>query len=415
MKPEADVIVIGGGPAGLMAARAAALRGFSTLILERNPRCAKKLLITGKGRCNVTNAAGREEMFSNIVTNPRFLYSALSRFGAEDIRALLSDAGVPTKVERGGRVFPESDSSFDVAQALEHLAREAGVKIRNSARVCGIQTSDGGAVRAVELSDGQALVCRCAILCTGGMSYPLTGSTGDGYRMARALGHTVTPLRPALVPIVLKDPYIPRLEGVSLRNVRLRLRRGGKTLFDELGELVFTRDGVSGPLALSASSLMTEDPEGYALTLDLKPGLDEDKLDKRLLRDFEAYSNKQFKNALGDLLLKKLIPVFIELSGIDSLRPVHQISRPERARLSALLKGWTLRPARLGDMDEAIVTAGGVSVKEVDPATMESKKVRNLHFAGEILDVDALTGGYNLTIAFSTGYAAGTHCLMQEG
>jgi predicted Rossmann fold flavoprotein len=414
VKPETDVIVIGGGPAGLTAARAAALRGLSVLMLERNPRCAKKLLITGKGRCNVTNAAGREEMFSSIVTNPRFLYSALSRFGAEDIRALLTEAGVPTKVERGGRVFPESDRAFDVAQALERSAREAGVKIRCEARVRGIRTSDG-AVRAVELSDGQALACRCAILCTGGMSYPLTGSTGDGYRMAQALGHTVTPLRPALVPIVLKDPYIPRLEGVSLRNVRLRLRRGGKTVVDELGELVFTRDGVSGPLALSASSLMTEDPEGYQLTLDLKPGLDGDKLDKRLLRDFEAYSNKQFKNALGDLLLKKLIPVVIELSGIDPLRPVHQISRSERARLSALLKGWTLRPARLGHMDEAIVTAGGVRVKEVDPAAMESKIVRNLHFAGEILDVDALTGGYNLTIAFSTGHAAGTYCLMQEG
>ncbi|MFZ5975399.1 MAG: NAD(P)/FAD-dependent oxidoreductase, partial [Bacillota bacterium] len=246
---------------------------------------------------------------------------------------------------------------------------------------------------------------------TGGMSYPATGSTGDGYKMARALGHTIVPPRPALAPIILEDPYIPELEGLSLRNITLSLMRKNKVLFQELGEMVFTDRGISGPLALSASSHMKDDAGEYVIELDLKPGLDREKLDKRILRDFDAYANKQYKNALGDLLPAKLIPVFITLSGIDALRPVHQITRAERMRLTTLFKEWKLKPSALAPMEEAIVTSGGVHVKEVNPATMESKLVRGLYFAGEILDVDALTGGFNLTIAFATGHAAGMHCL----
>jgi len=405
-----DVVVVGGGPAGLAAARAASLRGLETLIAERNGRPARKLLITGKGRCNVANTADRDETLYNVVTNASFLYSALSRFGCAEIRRLLEGAGVPTKVERGGRVFPESDRAADVARALERLAREAGARVMTGARVESVAAPEG-AVESVRLCGGETVRCRSVILCTGGESYPATGSTGDGYRIARALGHSITPLRPALVAISLKDPFVADLEGLSLKNVQLSLLRKGKTVFSELGEMLFTEKGISGPLALSASSHMKQPACEYAIELDMKPGLDLGRLDRRLLRDFGAYSNRQFNNALGDLLPGRLIPVCIRFSGVDPLKPVHQVTAEERARLAGFLKRWRLLPEALGPIKEAIVTGGGVRVREVDPKTMESRLVSGLHFAGEVLDVDALTGGYNLTIALSTGHAAGSHCL----
>lgn len=409
-----DVVVVGGGAAGLVAARAASLRGLQTILIERNGRCGRKLLITGKGRCNVTNTADPDEFLRNTVTNGRFLFSAMSRFGQEDIRNLLRSAGVPTKEERGGRVFPESDRSSDVVRALETLAQKAGVRTMAGSRVQSVEVADG-TVRSVRLYGGETIFCRGVILCTGGMSYPATGSDGDGYKIARALGHTIITPRPALVPIILADGWTKRLEGLSLRNIRISLIRNKNTVFDGLGEMVFTDMGISGPLALSASSHMKDDAGAYKIVLDLKPGLDHGKLGRRILRDFGIYSNKRYKNALGDLLPKKLIPTFIELSGIDPDRPVHQITGGERADIVRLLKGWTVQPHGLASFKEAVITSGGIHVKQVHPATMESRLVRGLYFAGEILDVDALTGGYNLTIAFSTGHAAGTHCLNGRG
>ncbi len=406
----AEVVIIGAGAAGLMAATTAAKRGLETIVLERNARCGRKLLITGKGRCNVTNTADTDKMFSNIVTNSRFLYSALNSYGPQDICDFLTEASVPIKFERGGRVFPESDRSIDIVNALVETAQSSGASIITRKRVKKILVDDS-CVCGVELTTGEKIDCQSVIVCTGGVSYSSTGSTGDGYRIAEDLGHSIVDPRPALIPIVLSEEYINSLEGVSLRNVTLELRHKKKTIFKDIGELVFTSDGISGPLALTASSYMKKEISEYNLIIDLKPALDFDKLNKRIVNDFEMFSNKQFKNALNDLLIKKLIPIFIELSEIDETKPANQITRIERERFVSLIKEWILSPIQLSPIEQAIVTSGGVSVKQVNPKTMESKLVQGLHFAGEVLDVDALTGGYNLTIAFATGHAAGAHCL----
>lgn len=406
----AEVVIIGAGAAGLMAAITAAKRGLETIVLERNARCGRKLLITGKGRCNVTNTADTDKMFSNIVTNSRFLYSALNSFGPQDICDFFKKASVPIKFERGGRVFPESDKSIDIVNALVETAQSSGASIITRKRVKKVLVNDS-CVCGVELTTGEIIDCQSVIVCTGGVSYPSTGSTGDGYKIAKDLGHDIVNPRPALIPIVLSEEYINTLEGISLRNVTLELRHKKKTVFKDIGELVFTSDGISGPLALTASSYMKKEISEYKLIIDLKPALDFDKLNKRVVKDFEMFSNKQFKNALNDLLIKKLIPIFIELSKIDETKQANQITKVERERFVSIIKEWTLTPIELSPIDQAIVTSGGVSVKQVNPKTMASKIVSGLHFAGEILDVDALTGGYNLTIAFATGHAAGAYCL----
>ncbi|MBE7035464.1 MAG: NAD(P)/FAD-dependent oxidoreductase [Ruminococcaceae bacterium] len=400
-----DVIVIGGGAAGLMAAGTAASLGANTILLEKNNRPGKKLLITGKGRCNVTNAAAMSDFMDQIPADGRFLYSAFAALTNEDLRAFLDRAGVATKVERGGRVFPVSDKSADVLRALTDYA---GQTLRTD---CAVQELylENGSLCGVTLSDGKTLSAGRVIVATGGASYPQTGSTGDGYRLARQAGHSVVPIRPSLVPLETKEDWPKEAMGLSLRNVSLSaLDESGKLLFFEQGELLFTHFGLSGPLVLSASAHMRDfHRHQYTITIDLKPALDEARLDARLLRDFAAESNKDFINSLGGLLPQKLIPIVARLSGIDPRKKVHEITKTERAHLVALLKGLTVHITKPRPIKEAIITAGGVATKELVPKTMESRLLPGLYFAGEVLDVDAYTGGYNLQIAFSTGYLAG--------
>ena len=394
------IAVIGGGAAGLMAAGTAYRNGAEVILFEKNKKLARKVAITGKGRCNVTNACEENEFLSNVVTNPRFLYSAINAFSTEDTVSFFEEKGVKLKVERGNRVFPVSDRAYDIVDALGSYASK--VKIVHEA-VTSV-AADGDGVKGVE-AGGKFYPADAVIICTGGRSYPLTGSDGDGYSFAERLGHTVTPIRPALIPIDTREQY--DLAGLSLKNVTLTLTLNGKKVYSELGEMLFTHTGISGPLVLSASSYMNKAPVGdYKISIDLKPALDRGTLDKRLLSDFEKYSHKNFDNALGDLLPIRLIPVVINLSGIDAKKKVYEITKEERASLLELLKSFTLTPKSFRPIDEAIVTSGGVSVKEIDPRTMESKLVHGLYFAGEVIDVDALTGGFNLQIAFSTGYLA---------
>ena len=401
-----DLVVIGGGAAGLFAAGFAAKGGASVTVLERGTRPARKLLITGKGRCNVTNHCSPEDFLRNVRTNPRFLYSAASAFSPADAMAFFESLGVPLKTERGGRVFPVSDRAADVADALVRFAKASGARLEASARVTGILAEDGG-VRGVRLEDGRELSADAVLVATGGCSYPATGSTGDGWRLAKALGHTVVPARASLVPVRAKEPWCAELMGLSLKNVTLTLRDArGKAVFSELGELLFTHFGVSGPLVLSASSYLTGDPGGFRMEIDLKPGLDDRQLDARLLRDFSAAKNRDFANALDQLLPKKLIPVAVRLSGIPPDRKVNAVTREERRAFAALLKALPVTPAGLLPVEAGVVTAGGVAVREIDPRTMESKLVKGLYFAGEVIDVDALTGGYNLQIAWSTAFLA---------
>lgn len=404
-----SVIVIGGGAAGMMAAYAAAQYGHKVVLLEKNEKLGKKLFITGKGRCNVTNACGQDKLFDNIVSNPKFLYSAFYDFDNQQVMELIRNAGCPLKVERGERVFPVSDHSSDVIAALERLLRKAGVEVRLRTTVSEVLVRDGQ-VTGVRTTDGRILTASAAILATGGLSYPTTGATGDGYWMAARLGHTVKECRPALVPMEISEPWCGLLQGLSLKNVTLTMCCGTKKIWQGFGEMLFTHFGISGPLVLSASSFYhkCKKPEEVTVTIDLKPALTAEQLDKRLLRDFEQNLNKQFKNVIGSLYPARLTPVMIDLSGIDGEKRIHEITRQERDRLIETTKKMQMHVSGLRDYTEAIITQGGVKVKEVNPSTMESKLIKGLYFAGEVLDLDAVTGGFNLQIAWSTGHLAGS-------
>lgn len=402
------VIVIGGGAAGMMAAYAAALSGHSVVLLEQNEKLGKKLFITGKGRCNVTNACEREKLFENVVSNPKFLYSAFSGFDNGDLMELLRRAGCPLKVERGERVFPVSDHASDVTAALTRLLKEGGVEVRLRVKVKEISAADGR-VTGVLSADGQYIRADAVVLATGGLSYPTTGSGGDGHRMAEGLGHTLKTCTPALTPMETAEQWCTSLQGLSLKNVTLTMRCGGKQIWNGFGEMLFTHFGISGPLVLSASSYYGKCKDKTAVTaaVDLKPALTMEQLDRRILRDFEENRNKQFKNVIGSLYPSRLIPVMILLSGIDGEKKIHEVTRQERSRLAEVTKNLTMRVTGLRDFAEAIITQGGVRVKEVNPSTMESKIVQGLYPVGELLDLDAVTGGFNLQIAWSTGYLAG--------
>ena len=407
----ADVIVIGGGAAGMIAAIAAARRGRSVILLEKNEKLGKKLFITGKGRCNVTNAADMEELLNQVVSNRRFLYSSFYGFTNYDLMDFLENLGCPLKTERGNRVFPISDKSSDVISALSKELHRLHVQVEFHKEVKELLIEEGE-VKGVILSSGKTLTAQSVVVATGGISYPQTGSTGDGYRFAKQGEHTVTDLAPALVPMNMKEADCKKMQGLSLRNIGFVVKRGKKVIYEDFGELLFTHFGISGPVVLSASSHFPAKPsnEETVIEIDLKPALSEEQLDARLLRDFEAYRGRQFKNCLDKLLPAKMIPVIIERSKIDPQKKVNVITKEERKNLIYELKHFILHMNGFRDYKEAIVTKGGVSVKEVNPSTMESKKIKGLYFAGEVLDLDAVTGGYNLQIAWSTGYAAGSHC-----
>lgn len=406
------IVVTGGGAAGMMAAISAAERGGDVILLEPNERLGKKLNITGKGRCNVTSNAGAEELLANVARNGKFLYSAFSRFNGRDAMAFFETLGVPLKTERGNRVFPVSDRAFDISAALERRLKALGVSLVRD-RALALEIADG----AVQAAAGERrrYPAEAVILATGGVSYPATGSTGEGHRMAAEAGHTVTPLHGSLVP--LRDFGVGReLQGLSLRNVGLTVFENNKKLYTDFGEMVFTHFGVSGPLILSASAHMRRFGErAYRLEIDLKPALDEQTLDRRLLADFEKYANHDFCNALDDLLPQKLIPMVIRISEIEPRRKVHDITREQRRGLLTILKHFPVVIAGPCPVTDAIVTSGGVKVGEINPNTMESKLVKGLYFAGEVIDVDAYTGGFNLQIAWATGHAAGLAAAERAG
>lgn len=403
------VIVIGGGAAGMMAAAAAAEQGAEVVLFEKNEKTGKKLFITGKGRCNLTNACDIEELFRNVVTNPRFLYSAFYGFDNRAVMDWFEKAGCPLKTERGGRVFPVSDHSSDVIAALTRQLKKGKVNVRLDTAVRKLIVREDR-VRGVELAGGFAEYGDAVILATGGLSYPLTGSDGDGYRMAAKYGHTIKEMSPSLVPLTVQEEWCRSLQGLSLKNVKVFLGiKGKKPFYEGFGEMLFTHFGVSGPLILSASSYYGKRGKGekIILRLDLKPALTMEQLDRRLLRDFEENKNRQFKNSLRGLFPAKLIPVMVALSGIDGEKKIHEITKEERARFAYCIKNMEMTVSGTRGYEEAVITRGGIHVKEVNPSTMESKIVKNLYFAGEILDVDALTGGFNLQIAWATGYQAG--------
>lgn len=401
------VVVIGGGAAGMMAAIRAAENGAQVLLAERNDRLGKKLRITGKGRCNLTNSCGRDEFLANVPTNPRFLYAALAAMDPADTMAFFEGLGVPLKVERGNRVFPVSDRADDIANALANRCRALGVTILHTRAQTILRQND----RAVGVrSEEGDLEADAVILATGGKSYPKTGSDGDGYRMAKELGHTVVAVRPSLVPLVESGNLSAQMQGLSLRNIALRVvdLASGKPVYEDFGELLFTHFGLSGPTILSASAHLSDiTPGKYEAQIDLKPALSCEKLDERLLSDFSKYKNRDFANALGDLLPQKMIAPFVCLSGIDPQKKVHSITKEERKNILSLFKCFRIPLAGLRPISEAIITRGGVNVAEVNPKTMESRLIKGLFFAGEVLDVDAYTGGFNLQIAFSTASLAG--------
>lgn len=407
------IIIIGGGAAGMMAAIAAAQNGCHVDLFEKNEKLGKKIYITGKGRCNVTNASDMETMLNQVVTNRKFLYSAFYRFTNEDMMKLLEQCGCPLKVERGNRVFPVSDKSSDVISALQGELKRLHVSIHLRKEVQQLLTSSDSesenVCSGIQLADGKKYYADAVIVATGGISYPSTGSTGDGYRFAKAVGHRITERRPALVPLTVQEAWVKELQGLSLRNVEVTIFSGKRKLYQEFGEMLFTHFGVSGPAVLSASSIVGKKLEKQPLTMqiDLKPALSEEQLDARILRDFNAAKNKQFKNALGGLYPAKLIPVIIRLTEISPDKPVNEILRPERQKIISITKKLSLTLTGVRDYNEAIITQGGINIKEINPTTMESKLVSGLYFVGEVLDLDALTGGYNLQIAWSTGYAAG--------
>lgn len=407
------VIVVGGGAAGMFAAIAAAKNGHQVTLYEKNEKLGKKIFITGKGRCNITNAADMEELFDAVVTNSKFLYSSFYGYTNQNVIDFFEDAGVPVKIERGNRVFPVSDHSSDVIRALEREMKKVGVKVCLNTEVKSVEAEKGKFDKVV-LKDTTTQTADACIVATGGLSYRSTGSTGDGFRFAENVGHKVTQCFPSLVPMETKEPWICELQGLSLRNVEAKILDGKKELYKDFGEMLFTHFGVSGPLIISASSyvgkkFMDKNGQKKELTLeiDLKPALTEEQLDQRVLRDFEENHNRQFKNAITKLFPTKLIPVMLELGGIDPEKKVNSIEKEERKQFVHLIKHFRMTLTGLRDYPEAIITKGGVNVKEIDPGTMESKLVKGLYFAGEVLDLDALTGGFNLQIAWSTGYAAG--------
>lgn len=405
------VLIVGGGAAGMLASIFAARNGNEVHVFEKNEKLGKKLFITGKGRCNLTNACDMDTLFSSVVTNDKFLYSSFYGYTNQDVMDFFESLGLQIKVERGNRVFPASDHSSDVIKVLEKEMKAQGVQIHLYQTVTQIAKKDGR-FAALKLADGTVVEGDACILCTGGMSYQTTGSTGDGYRFAKALGHKVTELRPSLVPIETKEYFVPELMGLSLKNVETRILDGKKVLYQDFGEMLFTHYGVSGPLILSASAYIGKElseKKELKLSIDLKPSLSEEQLDARVLREFEANHNKQFKNAIGGLFPSKLAPVMIAESGIDSEKKVNVISKEERQGFVHLIKNFEMTLIRLRDYKEAIITQGGINVKEVNPSTMESKLVEGVYFAGELLDLDAVTGGFNLQIAWSTAYAAGSN------
>lgn len=405
------VLIIGGGAAGMMASVFAAENGMEVHVYEQNEKLGKKLFITGKGRCNFTNACATEELFDSFVTNPRFLYSAVYGFTNYDVIDFFEQAGVRTKMERGGRMFPVSDHSSDIIGGLERRMKKAGVRIHLNTKVRKLLVSekDGGQVaEGIILEDGKVVRGDKVILATGGCSYPSTGATGDGYRMVREYGHTVTELLPSLVPMVTAEDYIPRMQGLSLKNVTLSIYLENKCVFEEFGEMMFTHFGITGPLVLSASAkvgtLLKKDY--LSARIDLKPALTREQLDARLLREFEQSKNKQFKNIADTLFPSKLTPVMMEIGGIDGRKKVNEITKEERYHFIEKTKAFPCTVTGLRGFQEAIITKGGIAVKEVNPKTMESRKIKNLHIVGEVLDLDALTGGFNLQIAWSTANAA---------
>lgn len=409
------VLIIGGGAAGMFAAAAAAKCGHRVFIYEKNEKPGKKLFITGKGRCNLTNDCDIEDCFSSVISNPRFLYSSFYGCTNQDVIEFFEKTGMKTKTERGGRVFPVSDHSSDVIRALEKTVRSLGVSVILNTEVKRVEGKDGHFSHLV-LSDGTEVSGDACIIATGGLSYKSTGSTGDGYRFAERLGHKIKPCIPSLVPIEVRESWVKELQGLSLRNVEAAVYDRKKRLYQDFGEMLFTHFGVSGPLVLSASSYIGRrlEEKELLMEIDLKPALDEKALDRRVLRDFEENSRKQFKNAVGKLFPAKMIPVMIKLSKIDPEKQVNMITREERAAFVYLIKHLTLTLTGLRGFDEAIITKGGVETKEIDPSTMESKLIRGIYFAGEVIDLDALTGGFNLQIAWSTAYAAGSS-IRQDG
>ena len=405
-----DIVVIGGGAAGMMAAVFAARAGGNVTLLEKNEKLGKKVYITGKGRCNLTNDCERDEFLAQVPRNPRFLYSALNFFAPRDMMALLEENGCPVTVQRGKRVFPSSEKASDVTKALASLLRKLNVRVCLNAEVKALTVEDGR-LTGVGLKNGTIQRADAVILACGGLSYPSTGSTGDGYRFAEALGHTVTPRLPVLVGLETEEAWPRSLQGLSLRNVTLALSNGKKTLYTELGEMLFTHFGISGPLALEASCHLPDPPAGAELSIDLKPGLTREQLDARVRRDFSEAGKKQLKSVLPGLLPASLAEIFPRLCGIDASLPCSQVTAAQREKLLNLLKALPLTVKAPRPLDEAVVTRGGISVKEIDPGTMRSKRIPNLYFAGEMIDVDAHTGGFNLQIAWSTGALAGTSAI----
>ncbi|AAK79813.1 flavoprotein [Clostridium acetobutylicum DSM 1731] len=388
-----------------MMAAITAAKKHEVILIERNEKLGKKLFITGKGRCNITNSISIDEFFENIPGNPYFLYSSLYSFTNNDLMDFIEGLGVKLKVERGGRVFPKSDKSSDIILALERELKKRNVKVILNSRVVSIKL-ENGVIKSVTTSNNECFKGDFFILCTGGKSYPQTGSTGDGYNFARDMGHNIVEPRPSLVPIEIRESFISDLQGLSLKNVSLYIKKGKKVLYDNFGEMLFTHYGISGPIVLSASRVVNYNNDLKAV-IDLKPALDEKELDKRIQKDFMKYINKDFKNALDDLLPQKLIPVIIKLSKIEEDKKVNLITKEERKKIVNLIKEFTITIKGLRPITEAIITAGGVDVKEIDPSTLKSKKVSNLYFCGEIVDVDAYTGGFNLQIAMSTAHEAG--------
>ena len=400
------VCVIGGGPAGMMAAYAAASRGYRVTLFEKNEKLGKKLYITGKGRCNITNAAPIEDFFDQVVSNAAFLYSSFYTFSNTQLIDWLSQLGLATKIERGGRVFPVSDKSSDVIKALQKALKSTGVRVLLGSNVQDICIEDGRIAGIV--CGNETLNFDAVIIATGGLSYPSTGCTGDGYRFAKSAGHMETDMQPSLVGIDICEE-VSILAGLSLKNIGLSIIQNGKKIYDQQGEMLFTHTGVSGPLVLSASAYM-EDGKQYEIGIDLKPALDEKTLDRRILRDFSEKSNKDFSNVLAGLIPAKMISFIVDCTGIDAYKKAHSITKEERKVLLQALKGLRLRVAGRRPIEEAVITRGGIDVKEIDASTMQSKLCNGLYFAGEVIDIDAMTGGFNLQIAFSTGYLAGISC-----
>lgn len=403
------IIVIGGGAAGMIAALESAKQGNKVILIEKNNKLGKKLYITGKGRCNLTNACDVDMLLHNTISNPYFLYSSFYSMDSEALMAYFEDMGVPLKVERGNRVFPISDRSSDVILALSKELLKNKIDVRLNEEVLDIFFNDGK-FKGVKLANNTVLDADACVIATGGLSYPTTGSTGDGYKFAKKLGHDVSPLYPSLVPMKIKEKWIPDLAGLSLKNVEITLKKHKKVIYKDFGEMLFTHVGVSGPIILSASRHLVGEHNNCMLNIDLKPALDEKTLDLRILRDFESYKNRDFSNTLDDLLPKKLIPIIIELSKISADKKANNITKEERRKLVELIKAMPLTITGTTGYKEAVITCGGVNCDEIDSSTMESKKVKGIFFAGEVIDVDAYTGGFNLQIAFSTGFLAGNSC-----